>query len=294
MPYVNVGGVNLAYEEAGAGFPLIRAHEYAGSMKSWRPQVQFFARRYRVITYNARGYPPSGVPADLEAYSPEQAVEDLYELLRHLGITSAHVGGLSMGGGTTLRFGLAHPEMARSLIIASAGTGSSDPERFREEQAKRSAWLEQEGTEALKSYPWGPTRLTLKRKDPIGWGEFLGQFLRHSPLGLAQTSRGVQARRLPLFAYEEELHRLNVPALILLGDEDEPCLDPGLFLKRHIPRSGLAMFPQSGHAINLEEPDLFDRTVLDFLTAVEAGKWPARDEVIDSQGGPRSDRSFSV
>lgn len=277
MAFVNVDGVRIAYEETGSGFPLVWAHEYAGSMESWRPQVQFFARRYRVIIYNARGYPPSDVPADVEAYSPDQAVEDCYTLLRHLGITSAHIGGLSMGGGTTLRFGLRHPEIAKSLIVASAGSGSTDPERFRQEQARRAEWLEREGTEALKRYPWGPTRTTLRRKDPLAWKDFLEQFLRHSPLGLALTSRGVQARRLPLFAYEKELEKLEVPALILLGDEDEPCLEVGLFLKRHIPRSGLAMFPQSGHAINLEEADLFNRTVLDFLTAVEAGKWVTRE-----------------
>jgi pimeloyl-ACP methyl ester carboxylesterase len=269
MPQCSVDGVSLAYEETGEGIPLIWAHEYAGSMESWRLQVQFFARRYRVITYNARGYPPSDVPGDVDRYSPEHAVEDLYQLMRHLGIGSAHLGGLSMGGGTVLRFGLTHPEMAKSLSIASAGSGSDDPERFREEQATRSAWLEREGVEALKSYPWGPTRLTLKRKDPIGWNDFIDQFLRHSPLGLAQTSRGVQARRLPLYEYASDLPNLRVPALILVGDEDEPCIKPGLFLKQTIPGSGLAMFPSSGHAINLEEPDLFNRTVLDFLTAVQ-------------------------
>jgi pimeloyl-ACP methyl ester carboxylesterase len=277
MHFFDVGGVKLAYEEYGEGLPLIWIHEYAGSMESWRPQTHFFARRYRVIVFNARGYPPSDVPPNGEAYTPEQAVEDVYELMRHLEIDSAHIGGLSMGGGTTLRFGLRHPEMARSLIVASAGSGSDDPEHFRAEQAERSAWLEREGQEALKHYAWGPTRLTLKRKDPVGWTDFIDQFLRHSPLGLALTSRGVQAGRLPLFAHEAELAKLNLPTLVLVGDEDGPCLQSGLFLKRAIARCGLAMFPQSGHAINLEEPALFNRTVLDFLAAVEAGKWPAQE-----------------
>jgi pimeloyl-ACP methyl ester carboxylesterase len=283
MDHVSVGGVRLAYEEAGEGFPLVWAHEYSGSMESWIPQVRFFARRYRVITYNARGYPPSDVPSSESAYTPEQAVEDLYELLRHLGIESAHVGGLSMGGGTALRFGLKYPQMARSLIIASAGSGSDDPVRFRQEQAERSSWLEREGEVALRSYPWGPSRTTLKRKDPIGWEEFLDQWLRHSPLGLAMTSRGNQAKRLPLYDYEQDLQKLEVPALIMLGDEDSACLDVGLFLKRSIPRSGLVMFPQSGHAINLEEPDLFNHAVLDFLTAVETGSWQLQERLREAE-----------
>jgi pimeloyl-ACP methyl ester carboxylesterase len=268
MPNFDSGGVSIAYEETGKGFPLIWSHEYAGSIESWRPQVHWFARRYRVITYAARGYPPSDVPESVESYSPEQAVEDLYQLMRHLGITSAHLGGLSMGGGTVLRFGLTHPEMAKSLIVASAGSGSDNPEQFRDEQATRSAWLEREGEAALQTYPWGPTRLTLLRKDPAGWQEFIDQFQRHSPLGLAQTSRGVQARRLPLYDYEDQLKSLPVPVLILVGDEDTPCINVGLFLKRSVPHAGLAMFPSSGHAINLEESDLFNRSVLDFLTTV--------------------------
>ena len=98
LPIAHVNGVDLAYEEYGQGFPLIWVHEFAGSMESWLPQVNFFSRRYRVIVYNARGYPPSTVPADVAAYSQDHAVEDLYELLKHLGIKQAHVGGLSMGG----------------------------------------------------------------------------------------------------------------------------------------------------------------------------------------------------
>jgi len=75
---------------------------------------------------------------------------------------------------------------------------------------------------------------------------------------------------------EDDLRSLQVPTLIMIGDEDEPCIEPGIFMKRTIPKSGLSSFPQSGHAINLEEPDLFNRTVLDFLIAVEAERWAER------------------
>ena len=102
MPIAHVNGVDLAYEEHGEGFPLIWVHEFAGSRESWLPQVNFFSRRYRVIVYNARGYPPSAVPADVSKYGQDYAVEDLYGLLKHLGIKQAHVGGLSMGGSCTL------------------------------------------------------------------------------------------------------------------------------------------------------------------------------------------------
>jgi pimeloyl-ACP methyl ester carboxylesterase len=218
------------------------------------------------------------VPSDPRAYSEEQAVEDLYQLLKYLGIDSAFVGGLSMGGTAALHFGRTHPEMARALIVASAGTGATDPARFREQCEALAQRLESEGMPALVDYALGPTRMRLKQKDPAGWQVFAGLITQHSPQGSALTMRGVQAGRRPIFDYADELRALPMPVLILAGDEDEPCLDPALFLKRTIATSGLAVFPQSGHAINLEEPDLFNRTVLDFLTAVESDSWATRDD----------------
>jgi pimeloyl-ACP methyl ester carboxylesterase len=273
MPSALINGVEIAYAEAGDGFPLVWCHEFAGSMESWEPQVHFFARRYRVITYNARGYPPSGVPADPQAYSQDLEVEDLYGLLRHLGIERAYVGGLSMGGATTLHFGIRHPAMARALIIASAGSGSTNPDQFREGCNVLADRLDAEGTAGLRDYAMGPARVQLKRKDPSGWQTFADLLARHSAQGSAHTMRGVQAGRPPIFVWEEQMKALQVPTLVLVGDEDAACIEPGIFMKRHIPNAGLAMFPRSGHGINLEEPDLFNRLVLDFLTAVESGKW---------------------
>lgn len=277
MPRALINGVHLYYEVHGRGFPLVLSHEFAGDYRSWEPQVRFFARRYRVIVYNARGYPPSDVPTELSAYTQEQAVEDLRGLLQHLGVGQAHVGGLSMGGNVALNFGLAYPGMATSLIVASTGTGSTDPEPFRRRADEFARRLEAEGMTAMADYARGPHRVQLLRKDPKGWQEFSDRFLQHSAIGSALTLRGIQGRRPPIFALEAKMRALDIPTLIMVGDEDDPCIEPGVFMKRCIPRSGLAVFPQSGHAINLEEPDLFNRTLLDFLTAVEAGTWAKRD-----------------
>jgi pimeloyl-ACP methyl ester carboxylesterase len=278
MPTATVDCVSIAYEEAGAGFPLVWCHELAGSMESWRAQVEFFAARYRVITYNARGYPPSDVPTDPEAYSQDRAVADLYGLLRHLGIPRAYVGGLSMGGATALHFGLQHPEAAKALIVAGAGTGSTDTDRFRRQTLALAASLEARGMDAMREYALGPARVQLRRKDPAAWQDFVDLLMGHSAPGTALTLRGVLGRRPPLFDYEAALNRLDVPALILAGDEDDPCIEPAVFLKRCLRASGLVFFPQSGHAINLEEPALFNQTVASFLNAVEAGTWASRDE----------------
>ena len=125
MPFVTVKGVRLYYEEAGTGTPLVFVHEFAGDARSWRPQMQFFARRYRCIAYNARGYPPSDVPDDPAAYSQDQAVADLLAVLDHLKLLQAHIVGFSMGGYATLLFGLRHGERARSLSVVGVGYGLS-------------------------------------------------------------------------------------------------------------------------------------------------------------------------
>ena len=109
MPSFSADGVQIYYEVTGQGFPLVWSHEFAGNYDSWEPQIRYFSRRYQVITYSARGYPPSDIPEDPAAYSQAQAVTDLYLLLRHLGVSQAYIGGLSMGGATALNFGIAHP-----------------------------------------------------------------------------------------------------------------------------------------------------------------------------------------
>ena len=277
MPIAPVNGTEIYYEVHGDGFPLVLSHEFAGDYRSWGPQVSFFARHYRVVVYNARGYPPSEVPTSLQDYSQDRAVEDLRGLMGHLAIERAHIGGLSMGGNVALNFGLAHPRMASSLVVAGTGTGSDEPEAFRRRCNELAGLMESGGMAAMSDYAEGPARVQLLRKDPLGWKEFADGFAGHSAVGSALTFRGVQAGRPPIYALEDRLQALDVPTLIMLGDEDDPCVEPGIFIKRCIPRSGLVVFPRSGHAINLEEPDLFNRAVLDFLVTVEAGNWSARD-----------------
>ena len=276
MPLAPVNGINLYYEERGAGYPLVWSHEFAGDYRSWRAQVNFFSRRYRVITYNARGYPPSDVPDCLNDYTQAQSVDDLKGLLDYLEIERAHVGGLSMGGNVALNFGLTYPDAARSLIIAGTGAGSTDADAFRENVNQRADAMRAGGMAAMDDYSNSQTRVQLRRKDPLGFEEFRQGLMEHSALGSALTFAGVQGRRPTIFALEDKMRALDVPALIMTGDEDEPCIETSVFMKRCIPKSGLAFLPQSGHAINLEEPDLFNRLVLDFLTAVEQGAWAAQ------------------
>lgn len=278
MPEAQINGVTLYYEECGKGRPLLFVHEWGGDHRSWEPQVRFFARRYRVVTFNARGYPPSAVPPDVASYSQQLAVDDIKGVLDHLGIPKAHVCGLSMGAYATLIFGLTYPERALSLTVAGGGYGSAaDRDAFRKSSLDVAERLEREGMAAVAAtYSRGPTRVQFLRKDPKGWQEFHDQLAAGSASGRAMTLRGVQTTRPSFFELEREFERLAVPTLVMVGDEDDPAIQPSLFLKRKAPAAGLVVFPNSGHTINLEEPDLFNRVLLDFLTAVDAGRWPSR------------------
>ncbi len=281
MPYAETDdGVKLYYEETGRGFPMVFVHEFAGDCRSWEPQVRYFSRRFRCVAFNARGFPPSGVPEDAAMYSQRRACDDIKAVLDHLDLTAAHIVGLSMGGFATLHFGLNHAGAARSLVVGGCGYGAEPArrEQFREEAEACAESLEAGGMEAFaKTYALGPARVQFQNKDPRGWREFVNLLSEHSAIGSALTQRGVQRERPGLWDLEDEMKKLTVPTLIVTGDEDEPCLVPGIFMKRTIPSSGLAVIPKAGHAVNLEEPDTFNRTVAEFLDLVEAGRWDLRD-----------------
>ncbi|MDX1433425.1 MAG: alpha/beta hydrolase [Gammaproteobacteria bacterium] len=273
-------GVKLYYEETGSGTPLLFVHEFAGDYRSFEAQVRHFARRYRCITYNARGYPPSDVPKDWEAYSQDRARDDIAAVLTALGIEHAHVVGVSMGAFATLHFGLRYPDRALSLCLGGCGYGAAPAarEQFVKEGLAFAARIESEGMKVVAgTYGTGPTRVQYENKDPRGFAQFLGWLGEHSDVGSANTLRGVQSRRPSLYDLETELRALTVPTLVMAGDEDEPCLEASLYLKRTIPAAGLAFLPKTGHALNQEEPDLYNRLLDDFLHQVECGRWTLRD-----------------
>jgi pimeloyl-ACP methyl ester carboxylesterase len=272
-------GVELYYEEVGSGTPLVFVHEFAGDIRSWEPQLRFFGRRYRCVAFNARGYPPSAVPSDPGAYSQDRATDDIAAVIKGLNLAPAHVVGLSMGAFATLHLGLRHPALARSLIAAGVGYGAEPGKRdqFRAEVEATAARIRAEGMARMAAvYARGPTRLIHEEKDPRGYAEFRAQLAEHSTEGSALTMLGVQRERPSLFDLADRFQALRLPTLILCGDEDDPTLEPGIFLKRTIPTSALQVLPKCGHAMNLEDPDAFNRAVLDFVTLVDAGRWTAR------------------
>jgi pimeloyl-ACP methyl ester carboxylesterase len=132
-------------------------------------------------------------------------------------------------------------------------------------------------SEVAATYANGPARQQFRDKDPRGWEAFRDLLMKQSAKGHALTMRQVQMRRPSIYELGERMGQMTVPALIMTGDEDEACLEPALYMKRTIRTSGLVVIPKSGHTINLEEPDFFNRCVLDFVTAVDGGRWTPRN-----------------
>lgn len=273
-------GVKLYFEEAGSGTPIVFVHEFGGDHRSWEPQMRHFARRHRCITYAARGYPPSDVPTAVAAYSQRTAATDILAIMDGAGVDRAHVVGLSMGGFAVLHLGLIAPERALSLTVAGAGYGAEKQHEayFRDVSLEVARQFEVQGSHQFaKTYALGASRVQFQNKDPRGWAEFAQQLGEHDAVGSANTMRGVQATRPSLYDLEASLAALAVPTLVIVGDEDDHCLQPGLFLKRTIPACGLLVLPKVGHTLNLEEPERFNSFLGEFIATVEAGRWLPRD-----------------
>ena len=231
MPYATADdGVRLYHEVTGSGTPLVFVHEYAGDHRSWELQVRHFARQYRVVTFDARGYPLSDVPPDVASYSQARAADDIAAVLDHLGIDRAHVVGLSMGAFATLHFGFRHADRAHSLTIAGCGYGAEPDqrERFRAEATANAAFIDREGMETFAaSYALGPTRVQHQAKDPRGFDEFRRMLAEHSAIGARNTQLGVQRDRPSLYDLTAEMRALTVPALILMATRTGRATSPG-------------------------------------------------------------------
>jgi pimeloyl-ACP methyl ester carboxylesterase len=281
MPKIKTAdGVYLYYEEAGAGTPVVFVHEFAGDYRTWEPQMRRFARSHRCVTYSQRGYPPSDVPDDPARYGQDIARGDVIALMDALGIDRAHIVGHSMGAYTALHVGLRHPGRCISVTAAGCGWGSlPDPaarQAMRAQAAENAKMFSDNSmAKAAALYADTATRQPQKNKDPRGYAEFVRMLSEHSALGHALTMTMLQAKRPTLWDLEADLKKFSVPLLVIVGDEDETCLDGSMFLKRTAPTAALLVIPRSGHTITSEEPDAVNEALAELFAAAEAGRWLA-------------------
>jgi pimeloyl-ACP methyl ester carboxylesterase len=273
MPHATTAdGVKLYYESQGSGPPIVLVHELGGTYRSFDLQVAAWQGRFRCIAYNARGYPPSDVPPAVESYSQELAASDIGAVLDAAGLESAHVMGVSMGSAAALQFALAQPQRVRSVILCSIGSGSdAPPGGYATEMEARAAFIDRSDIRAVaENFANAPSRAKLKAKNPREYENSVVQLSTLSKLGLANTIRGVQTRRPPLYAHKDRIAAMTIPALVVLGADDEGCIKPSHFLKETLPGARLEVLAKTGHGVNLEEPALVNEMVERFVDEIEA------------------------
>ena len=273
-------GTRLYVDETGTGTPVVFVHEYAGDYRSWEPQMRHFCRQHRCVTYSQRGYPPSDVPSDPTRYSQDIARDDVIAVMDALSIDKAHVVGHSMGAYTALHVGIHYPERCLSVTAAGCGWGSApDPSKcaaMKALAAETGKMFADEGIAvAAAKYADAPMRQAFKHKDPRGWQEFARMLAEHSAQGHAHTMLNLQLKRPTLWEMEEQLKTFSVPLLVIVGDEDDLCLDGSVFLKRTVPSAALLVIPRAGHTINSEEPAAVNAALSELFAAAESGCWLA-------------------
>jgi pimeloyl-ACP methyl ester carboxylesterase len=256
MPVARLNGVDLYYEEHGAGFPIVLTHGFCLTSRMWAPQVRALSDRYRVITWDMRGHGRTESPEAQESYSEAHVVEDMVALLRHLGVSRAVAGGQDLGGPMTLAFRLAHPEMVQALIMVDARPGWADVEereRWNEASFARAARLDEEGLGAIAENPY--------------YAPFIGD--HRSASGLAKAGRGMLAKFHSRLV--DTLEEIAVPTLILVGENDAPFLGPAEEMARRIPNAEKIMIADAGHAANLDQPEIVNAAIGAFLDSVFQG-----------------------
>ncbi|HVA15995.1 MAG TPA: alpha/beta hydrolase [Stellaceae bacterium] len=265
-------GTSLYYESQGRGPAIVFVHELAGTCHSFDLQVAALKPRFRCITFNARGYPPSDVPPAAESYSQDIAAEDIGAVLDAAGENDAHVMGVSMGSAAALQFALAHPVRVRSAILCSIGSGSdAKPDEYIANMEAMAARVEKNGMDQVReNFTASPARLKLKEKSPAEYAKFLAEIEKFSVLGLTNTMRGVQQRRPPLYAHKDKIAAMRIPTLVVLGGVDQGCDRPSHFLAETLPGARLEILANTGHGVNLEEPDRVNHMIAEFVGTVEA------------------------
>ncbi|HUZ73527.1 MAG TPA: alpha/beta hydrolase [Stellaceae bacterium] len=272
MPYATAAdGVRLYYETQGSGPPVVCVHELAGSCRSFDPQQAAWQARFQCIAFNARGYPPSDVPAAVPSYGQDIAAADIGAVLDALALDDAHVMGVSMGAAATLHFALRNPARVRSIVLCSIGSGSDlKPGEYAANMEAMARFVAATDMRRLaEHYAEQPTRRRLKEKNPAEYRKFVDGLASLSAHGIANTMRGVQSRRPPLYVHKDRVAAMATPALVVLGAEDEPCVRPSHFLAETLPGARLEVIAGTGHLVNLEAPDIVNRLVADFIDAVE-------------------------
>jgi len=264
----------LHVEAEGRGEPLILGHGFGGSARNFRAQARALSGRWRVVRFDARGHARSEAPCDPAAYTPAALVGDLMRIVEGLRaepaagaprVEQAIVGGLSMGAGIALRFGLAHPGWTRALVLAAFPAAADTPGGYASVAERFAERIERDGLDAAGAeFVWGPA----SGLDAAGSELVRRGFLEHRPYALASMLRGVIAVQPAVADLAPALAALRIPTLVIVGTRDRLSLAPSRALAEAIPGARLVEIPDAGHLVNLARPVEFNTAVAEFLAAL--------------------------
>lgn len=286
MPVCQVKDININYQIYGDGFPLVLIHPFSASLEFWAPQIEKLSNKYRIIAYDVRGHGLSSAPAGEENYTLDIMVEDLHNLLTHLGISQAHVGGLSLGGAIALGFAGRHPTMVKALLVFDIHGGFQPPSNanaqaaMAEVRAKGEKFAQDRGMADLARrqiatggvFPPIPDDEFHKQQ----YVERMARFPLNGYIGVGR------ARPWETEWQRRAADKINVPTLITVGSDDLEMVVSGTrILHEHIKGSRYVIIKNSVHETARWRPDVFNECVIDFLKAVEAGKPVAGEIILD-------------
>lgn len=251
----------LDYELVGEGVPVVFLHGFSFDHRMWNPQVEELARRFQVIRYDMRGYGTSSIPDGTYSHS-----EDLAALLTSLSIEKAHVVGLSLGGAIAVDFAIAHPHRAISLVVVDAAIAGYPRSKGSSAEVLKSI-ARSDGIEAARQYWLSPESLLATSLRKADVAQLVGQMVsQYSGWHLLNSDPGHGINPPAI----DRLGEINVPTLVVVGEQDAADFQQmANALHLGIPDSMKALIPDAGHLPNLEQPEVFNRLLLNFLISGE-------------------------
>lgn len=264
-------GITLYFEDTGVGVPILFVHEFGGDYRSWHRQLPVLSRKFRCITFSARGFHPSAIPSDRGSYGQVFSTADVLALMDHLGLAQAHLVGTSMGSFSSLDFALTYPE--RVLGVTLVGN-SSGPRDEIERAHYRETWVGHEierremhgGNGAVEVLEGDPAYQSFRKTDPENWAIYAKNLRSQSVEGAIHVLSTVHWNRRSLFDDQQRLAAFDKPVLLVTGDDDYYLVgETNALLQDILPNATWHRFPGTGHLVNIEQAQAFNDLLAQFV-----------------------------
>ncbi len=268
MPYITANGIQLHYREVGEGPTVLLVHGFTGNLRNWALQVPVLTKEFRAVSLDLRGHGHSDKPSGAEDYTLETMADDVYAFVRELDLTSCFLVGHSMGGMIAQHLILAHPEPFRALVLVDTAAEIPDSLKMRERLEERARLIDIAREQGMEAVFEEQLRLSPQREQLLANPQFLEiwrqQFLLTSREAYIHCANGIARRRSLLDA----LQAIEMPTLVICGENDEPFLETSRRMHKRIPGSELVIIHGAGHTPQIEKAGEFNSVLMGFLGRV--------------------------